>query len=32
VFQPQAGVLERVSRDLREKFDPKNILNPGLMG
>lgn len=32
VFQPQAEVLERVSRDLREKFDPKNILNPGLMG
>ena len=32
VFQPQADVLERVSRDLREKFDPKNILNPGLMG
>lgn len=32
VFQPQADVLERVSRGLREKFDPKNILNPGLMG
>lgn len=32
VFQPQSEVLERVSRSLREKFDPKNILNPGLMG
>jgi glycolate oxidase FAD binding subunit len=32
VFQPQADVLERVSHDLRAKFDPKNILNPGLMG
>ncbi len=32
VFQPQVEVLERISRDLREKFDPKNILNPGLMG
>lgn len=32
VFQPQPEVLERVSRSLREKFDPKDILNPGLMG
>lgn len=32
VFQPQPEVLERVSRTLREKFDPENILNPGLMG
>ena len=32
VFQPQAEALERISCSLREKFDPKNILNPGLMG
>ena len=32
VFQPQAPALARISAGLRAKFDPQNILNPGLMG
>ncbi|MBY6202075.1 FAD-binding protein [Maritalea mobilis] len=32
VFQPEPEPLARLSRGLREKFDPRGILNPGLMG
>lgn len=32
VFAPQGPALERISRALRAKFDPRGILNPGLMG
>ncbi len=31
VFHPQAPALEKISRDLRQKFDPAGILNPGRM-
>ena len=31
VFQPEAPRLAEVSRQLREKFDPAGVLNPGLM-
>tara|TARA_R110002124_G_scaffold100168_5_gene246771 strand:+ start:22967 stop:24124 length:1158 start_codon:yes stop_codon:yes gene_type:complete len=30
-FQPQPPALERIAAGLREKFDPRQILNPGLM-
>ena len=32
VFQPQSAALAALSRGLRAKFDPRGILNPGLMG
>lgn len=32
VFQPQPAALAALSRGLRAKFDPRGILNPGLMG
>ena len=32
VFQPEAPPLAKLATDLRKKFDPKGILNPGLMG
>ncbi|MGH1353717.1 MAG: glycolate oxidase subunit GlcE [Thalassovita sp.] len=32
VFQPQPAPLARIEAGLRAKFDPKGILNPGLMG
>lgn len=32
VFQPQAAALEKLSAGLRQKFDPRGILNAGLMG
>ncbi|MCS6624317.1 FAD-binding protein [Roseibacterium beibuensis] len=32
VFQHEPEPLARLSRGLREKFDPRGILNPGLMG
>jgi glycolate oxidase FAD binding subunit len=31
-FQPEPAPLAKLSRGLREKFDPRGILNPGLMG
>ena len=31
-FQPEPTPLAAISRGLREKFDPRGILNPGLMG
>ncbi len=31
-FQPEAAPLAKMADDLRGKFDPKGILNPGLMG
>ena len=31
-FQPEAPALARISAGLRARFDPHNILNPGLMG
>jgi glycolate oxidase FAD binding subunit len=31
VFEPQAGVLEGVTRRIKERFDPKGVLNPGHM-
>ena len=31
VFQPQAPALERLSRGLKQVFDPQGILNPGRM-
>jgi glycolate oxidase FAD binding subunit len=31
-FHPEPAPLARLSRGLREKFDPRGILNPGLMG
>ncbi|MEM9579712.1 MAG: FAD-binding protein [Pseudomonadota bacterium] len=30
-FHPELDVLARISRELRARFDPKGILNPGLM-
>jgi len=32
VFQPEPAPLARLSAGLRAKFDPRGILNPGLMG
>jgi glycolate oxidase FAD binding subunit len=32
VFQPQPTPLARLTRELKQKFDPRGILNPGLMG
>ncbi|MGJ8546252.1 MAG: FAD-binding protein [Sulfitobacter sp.] len=31
-FEPQAPALERLNAGLRQKFDPRGVLNPGLMG
>jgi len=31
VFQPEAPVVATLSKQLRAKFDPRGILNPGLM-
>jgi glycolate oxidase FAD binding subunit len=31
-FQPEPAPLAKLSRGLREKFDPRGVLNPGLMG
>jgi glycolate oxidase FAD binding subunit len=31
-FHPEVAPLAKLARDLRAKFDPKGILNPGLMG
>ncbi|MBF9057977.1 FAD-binding protein [Rhodobacterales bacterium HKCCSP123] len=31
-FQPEPAPLARLSGGLRQKFDPRGILNPGLMG
>jgi glycolate oxidase FAD binding subunit len=31
-FQPEPGPIAALSRGLRQKFDPKGILNTGLMG
>jgi glycolate oxidase FAD binding subunit len=30
-FQPQPAPIEAITAGLRAKFDPKNILNTGLM-
>ncbi len=32
VFQPETGALARISREIKQKFDPRGILNPGLTG
>ncbi len=32
VFQPEAAVLAALSGQIKQKFDPRGILNPGLMG
>ncbi|WP_408005555.1 FAD-binding protein [Salibaculum griseiflavum] len=32
VFQPENPVVARLSEGLRAKFDPRGILNPGVMG
>lgn len=32
VFQPEPAALQKVSQGLRAKFDPRGILNPGLLG
>jgi glycolate oxidase FAD binding subunit len=32
VFQPENPTVTALSQGLREKFDPRGILNPGLMG
>ena len=32
VFQPEAAPLAAITRGLRAKFDPRGVLNPGLMG
>lgn len=32
VFEPQPAPLAAISRNLKQKFDPRGILNPGLMG
>ncbi|WP_432450700.1 glycolate oxidase subunit GlcE [Aliiroseovarius marinus] len=32
VFQPEPAPVAALSRGLRNKFDPRGILNPGLMG
>lgn len=31
-FQPQVAPLEQISKGLRQKFDPRGLLNSGLMG
>ena len=31
-FASQGAVLDRISAELRGKFDPRGVLNPGLMG
>ncbi|MBT8475768.1 MAG: glycolate oxidase subunit GlcE, partial [Alphaproteobacteria bacterium] len=31
-FHPEPAPLAAVTRGIREKFDPRGILNPGLMG
>lgn len=31
-FHPQPAPIARIEADLRAKFDPKGILNPGIMG
>ena len=31
VFQPENAVVTRLSRGLRDRFDPRGILNTGLM-
>ena len=31
VFQPELPALAALAKGLRAKFDPRNILNPGLM-
>ena len=31
-FQPQSKSLARISAEIRKKYDPRGILNPGLMG
>jgi glycolate oxidase FAD binding subunit len=31
-FQPQAAIIQNLEAGLRSKFDPRGILNPGLMG
>ena len=32
VFQPEPAPIAALTRGLRQKFDPRGILNPGLMG
>ncbi len=32
VFQPEAAPIQKLSQALRDRFDPRGILNPGLMG
>ena len=32
VFQPEPAPLEAITNGMRAKFDPRGILNPGLMG
>lgn len=32
VFQPEPAPVAAITRGLREQFDPRGILNPGLMG
>lgn len=32
VFQPEAEAITKLSAGLRKRFDPRGILNPGLMG
>ncbi len=31
VFQPEPAPLAHISEGLRKRFDPRGILNPGLM-
>jgi glycolate oxidase FAD binding subunit len=31
-FQPQVAPLEAIAKGLRQRFDPKGLLNPGVMG
>ena len=31
-FHPEAPLLAKINRELRQKFDPRGILNPSLMG
>jgi len=32
VFQPENPTVTTLSQGLRDKFDPRGVLNPGLMG
>jgi glycolate oxidase FAD binding subunit len=32
VFQPQSPLIAAISRGIKQKFDPRGVLNPGLMG